>query len=176
MEEEKSVKTTYPITSHISTRNYSSYHDLKKKEAHRLHPDKDGWKDAFIEELWAYFNDYPKATHLAQFCKGSEYTYRKARHLVNYYPEIKEAWEDIKYQLADRRFQAFIGANDDFKNANNCWRDIHVYNEEFDGINRYHEALKAEAKAKAENKEGREITLKLKYVKETDEVQPCPTE
>ncbi len=142
------IRTLKDTTQEKKVSSLSSYHEMLERESLRLHPGKDGMEKAFCEELWNFFRDNPAALRLNDFCIGSRYTYRKVKHYVNYYPEIKDCWEEIKLTLGNRRYRGFVGANDDFKNGNNLWKDIHKFDEEFHEINKYHQDLKQEEAAK----------------------------
>ncbi len=124
--------------------NFQSYADALENEAFMWHPEKQEWRKRFIFKLTKYFKDNPKALRLQDFCEATNYRITKIKNFFIEHEDIKEAWEEIRSQLGNKRFRGFVGAEENFKNGNNLWKDIHLYDDEFHKVNQYHQDLKLE--------------------------------
>lgn len=151
MEEKTGLKAAHKnTTEEKELPNFTSYLDALENEAFMWHPEKQEWRKRFIFKLSKFFKDHPKALRLQDFCEATNYRMTKVKSFLINHVDIKECWDEIKLDLAHRRFKGFVGANDNFRNGNNLWKDIHRYDNEFHDVNQYHESLKAEEQKRNE--------------------------
>ena len=120
--------------------NSRSWMDFLSKETLSIYPGKDEWRQRLIYTLlkWSEKKD---SLEIMQFCIEYKIPYRTLKEWVEKYPEVKEAYDDVKLALACHRR---IGSMTKKLDGAYAYKDMHIYDPEWHAINKYHSDMKKE--------------------------------
>lgn len=118
-----------------------TWHDMLHPESYMYFPGQEQIRDRLKYTLLAWSAD-PKTIEYLDFFFKYKIPRKTFMDWVAKYPDLAEAWDMAKLQIASRRMNLAL-----FKKIDKdlAVRDLHIYDEEYDGINRYHVSLKTEA-------------------------------
>jgi hypothetical protein len=74
-----------------------------------------------------------------QFCIEYKIPYRTLKEWIDKYPEIKEAYADVKLAVACHRR---LGSMNKKLDGAYAYKDMHMYDPEWHAINKYHSDMK----------------------------------
>lgn len=120
--------------------NNRSWHDFMDKESIELFSGKEEWRKKLIHTMikWA---EKPTSLEIMQFCIQYKVPYMTLREWEMKYPEIHNAYVEIKRMLACHRR---IGSMNKKLDGSYAYKDMHIYDPEWHAINKYHSDLKKE--------------------------------
>lgn len=136
----KPAQSNKPMEDDGEMSKTHTYVDLIDNEQFIFFPERDAWRKRVITSLdkWAEKED---SLEMQQFL--AEYKIPKLT-MVEWrknYKDIVEAWDRAKDALGSRRR---IGALKKVYDREVVFRDLHLYDPDWDAVNRYHAALKKE--------------------------------
>jgi hypothetical protein len=78
---------------------------------------------------------------IMQFCKKYRIPYNTLNNLVRKYPDIADAFREMKLYIASRRR---VGSMTKKYDRESCHRDLHRYDPEWKEVDKYHADMKTE--------------------------------
>lgn len=119
-----------------NSRNWMDYLD---KETLQLYPGKDEWRKrlAYTMLKWA---ESKKSIEVLQFCMKFRIPYRTLKEWIDKYPDIKEAYEDMKLLISCNRK---VRSMEKELDKDCAYKDMHILDPEWHtNVNVYHSELK----------------------------------
>lgn len=134
------AKKTTPNSTSIanSLSNNRSWHDYLSESAFQYYPEKDNWRKRLIYSLYEWIENKDNI-EVMQFCMEYKIPYTTLKEWINKYPDVKNAYNDIKLMLASRRRIGVVRKDFDREAV---FKDLHTLDPEWLAINRYHAELK----------------------------------
>lgn len=116
----------------------STWHEALQRESWLYFPDKQDWRERLINTMyeWAQLDD---SLEITQFCIEWKIPRRTLYGWRDAHPDIKQAIDDIKIILGNRRRLGVIHKKFD---KDMVLKDMHCYDPEWLEINKYHAELK----------------------------------
>ena len=125
--------------------NSRSWMDFLDKETLNIYPEKDAWRQRLIYTLlkWSEKSD---SLEILQFCMKYKIPYTTLKEWVGKYPEVKEAYNNMKLSLACHRR---LGSMTKKLDGAYAYKDMHLYDPEWHAINKYHSDMKKDEEKQA---------------------------
>ncbi len=125
--------------------NSRSWMDFLCKETLSIYPGKDEWRQRLIYTLlkWSERKD---SLEIMQFCIEYKIPYRTLKEWIDKYPEVQEAYKDVKLAVACHRR---IGSMNKKLDGAYAYKDMHMYDPEWHAINKYHSDMKKDEEKQA---------------------------
>ena len=120
--------------------NSRTWQDFLSKEVLALYPGRDDWRKRLIHTMLTW-SEKKDSLEIIQFCLEYKLPRRTLQTWADKYPEIKEAYEDMKLHIACHRR---IGSMNKKLDGAYAYKDMHIYDPEWHSINKYHSDMKTE--------------------------------
>jgi len=118
--------------------NSRTWIDFLDKESLSLYPGKDDWRQRLIYTMLKW-SEKATSLELMQFCLEYKIPRTTLNEWVNKYPEVKEAYSNIKLIIACHRR---VGTMNKKLDGAYAYKDMHIYDPEWHAINKYHSDMK----------------------------------
>lgn len=138
-------KTLQPILSNDPLTKNISWAEAIYNAAFLYYPEKADWRKRLVHTLFEWVKK-PDSIVLEDFYMEYGISRRRFNVWANQYEDIGDALENAKIFIGARRRR---GAIRNELNGTFAYRDMHVYDSEWEKVNAYHAKLSAEAKAQA---------------------------
>jgi len=134
------ARATNPITDDGLLSNSRSWTDFMDKDTLSVFCGRDEWRQRLIRTMYRWSED-PKSLEVMQFCIEYKIPYMTLREWEMKYPDIAEAYANIKRTIACHRRMGSMNKKLDGAYA---YKDMHMYDPEWHAINKYHSDMKKE--------------------------------
>jgi len=125
--------------------NSRTWIDFLDKETLSLYPGKDDWRQRLIYTMLKW-SEKPTSLELMQFCMEYKIPRTTLKEWVNKYPEVKEAYDNIKLIIACHRR---VGTMNKKLDGAYAYKDMHIYDPEWHAINKYHSDMRKDEEKQA---------------------------
>ena len=125
--------------------NSRTWVDFLSKETFSIYPGKDEWRQRLIYTMLKW-SEKKTSLEIMQFCIEYKIPRRTLKEWVDKYPEVKDAYEDMKLALACHRR---VGSMNKKLDGAYAYKDMHIYDPEWHAINKYHSDMKKEEEKQA---------------------------
>ena len=125
--------------------NSRTWTDFLSQETLCLYPGKDEWRQRLIYTMLVW-SEKKTSLELMQFCLEYKIPRRTLKEWVDKYPEVKEAYENVKLALACHRR---VGTMNKKLDGAYAYKDMHIYDPEWHAINKYHSDMKKDEEKQA---------------------------
>lgn len=125
----------------IDTRELSnsrSWQDFLDKETLAIYCGKDEWRERLIHTMYKW-SERPASLEVLQFCMEYKIPYMTLREWERKYPDIGEAYKNMKLNIACHRR---LGSMNKKLDGAYAYKDMHCYDPEWLAINKYHSEMK----------------------------------
>lgn len=138
----KKDKKSNPNTELQEISKAHTWSDIITNESFIFFPGKDEWRQRLIYTLYKFFED-PSRLVVEEFLIEFKIPKKTFHDWMAKYSDIKEAWQNVKEQIAVRRKLKCFNFGIHYQSA---YRDMHLYDKEWDvHVNQYWAKLKKEA-------------------------------
>jgi hypothetical protein len=120
--------------------NSRTWMDFLSKDTLAAYPGRDEWRERLIYTLLKW-SEKPTSLEVMQFCIEYKIPRSTLYEWVEKYPEVKQAYENMKLTLACHRR---VGAMNKKLDGAYAYKDMHAYDPEWLAINKYHSDMKVE--------------------------------
>lgn len=139
------AKAAKPTTPPVELPKDCSYLEYLKEESFRFFPGKQEWRKRVAASLYSFPEEKDEfkmhVVEVMQFCELYKIPYTTLLNWVSHYDDIRAAYTYMKLRLASRRR---VGALHRRYDKDVVFRDLHLYDPEWDEVNKYHAALKTD--------------------------------
>lgn len=125
--------------------NSRTWIDFIDKESLSTFPGRDDWRKRLINTLFIW-SERPTSLEVMQFCIEYKIPYRTLKEWVDKYPEVKEAYDNVKLSIACHRR---VGSMNKKLDGAYAYKDMHIYDPEWLAINKYHSDMKKDEEKQA---------------------------
>lgn len=125
--------------------NSRTWIDFLDKESLCLYPGKDEWRQRLIYTMLKW-SEKQTSLEIMQFCMEYKIPRRTLKEWVDKYPEVKEAYDDMKLVLACHRR---VGTMNKKLDGAYAYKDMHIYDPEWHTINKYHSDMRKDEEKQA---------------------------
>ncbi len=115
------------------------------KETLLAFPGRDDWRKRLINSMLTW-SEKSTSLEVLQFCLEYKLPYNTLREWVIKYPDLKEAYENVKLFIACHRR---VGSMNKKLDGAYAYKDMHMYDPEWHEINKYHSDMKKEEEKQA---------------------------
>ncbi len=143
--ESSNKKPLQYIGDALELSNSRSWMDFLNKESLSMYPGKDEWRQRLIYTMHKW-SEKSSSLEVMQFCMEYKIPYRTLKEWVAKYPEIKEAYDDVKLAVACHRR---LGSMNKKLDGAYAYKDMHIYDPEWHEINKYHSDMKKDEEKQA---------------------------
>ena len=116
----------------------SKNHDWLDNQALIFFPEKADWRKRLNYSMMKWAED-DNALEIGQFCMDYKVSKHTLREWVLKYPDVAEAYKQMKYMIATRRKVGCIKKQYD---PASCFKDMHTLDEDWIAVDQYHNNLK----------------------------------
>lgn len=120
--------------------NTRTWVDFLDKETLSIYPSRDDWRQRLIYTM-AKWSEKSTSLELLQFCMEYKIPRTTLYQWTEKYPDIKEGYENMRLALACHRR---VGTMNKKLDGAYAYKDMHMYDKEWEAINRYHSDMKKE--------------------------------
>lgn len=145
MKKKEIVKTSQSNTDSLELSKSRSWMDFLDRETLSLFPGKDDWRKRLIYTMLTWSENH-SSLEVLQFCLEYKIPFRTLKEWVAKYPDVKDAYDDVKLSLACHRR---VGAMNKKLDGAYAYKDMHCYDPEWLAINKYHSEMKTEESKQA---------------------------
>ena len=132
MKAKKTVKTnTVPL-------EISKNHNWLDNQAFIFFPEKADWRNRLCYSMIKWAED-SNSLEIGQFCILYKVSYWTLREWVAQYPEVAQAYRNMKYLIASHRKVGCMTKKLDYTS---CFKDMHTYDDDWVSVDKYHNDLK----------------------------------
>lgn len=125
--------------------NSRTWTDFLSQETLSLYPGKDEWRQRLIYTMLVW-SEKKTSLEVLQFCMEYKIPYRTLKEWIDKYPEIKDAYDNVKLALACHRR---IGSMNKKLDGAYAYKDMHMYDPEWHAINKYHSEMRKDEEKQA---------------------------
>ncbi len=140
MAKKQSDKIPNTIVDNGLLSNSRSWVDYMDKDSLAMFPGKDEWRQRLIKTMYAW-SEKPDSLEILQFCMEYKIPYGTLKEWDRIYPDIAEAYQAVKLNVACHRR---VGTMNRKLDGTYAYKDMHWYQPEWHSINQYHSDLKKE--------------------------------
>lgn len=125
--------------------NSRTWIDFLDKETLNLYPGRDDWRQRLIYTMmrWA---EKSTSLEILQFCMEYKIPRMTLYEWTEKYPDVKDAYINMKLALACHRR---VGTMNKKLDGAYAYRDMHMYDKEWDSVNKYHSDMRKEEEKQA---------------------------
>lgn len=120
--------------------NSRSWCDYVDKTTLSIYCSKDEWRQRLIRTMQVW-SEKSTSLEVLQFCMEYKIPYGTLREWDRVYPDIHEAYADMKLNIACHRR---LGSMNKKLDGAYAYKDMHMYDPEWLAINKYHSDMKKE--------------------------------
>jgi hypothetical protein len=125
--------------------NSRTWIDFLDKETLFLYPSKDEWRQKLIYTMMKW-SENETSLEVLQFCMKYKIPRTTLQEWIKKYPEVEDAFSNMKLSLACHRR---VGTMEKKLDGAYAYKDMHVYDEQWHPINKYHSDMKKEEEKQA---------------------------
>jgi hypothetical protein len=120
--------------------NSRTWQDFISAETLNLYPGRDDWRKRLIHTMLTW-SEKKESLEIIQFCLEYKLPRRTLQTWADKYPDIKEAYENMKLHIACHRR---VGSMHKKLDGAYAYKDMHIYDPEWHAINKYHSDMRTE--------------------------------
>jgi len=136
----ESLKNTNSTSDPRELSNSRSWSDFVDKETIEIYCAKSEWRERLIYTMYKW-SEKPTSLEVLQFCMEYKIPYMTLREWERKYPDIGQAYTNLKLNLACHRR---LGSMNKKLDGAYAYKDMHIYDPEWLAINKYHSEMKKE--------------------------------